>query len=253
MQEVLQYSSITILVIISRSTAYVMKKSSFIAILIILVLVVAGIIGFGGSSTDTDSTIENGLSAASSTQSAPVSETTKVSGSLLAYENAELGFSVKYPSVWQREEGNAGVTFVIPFDNKAQTTSIGTLQSLVQVFAGTCAFPPVTTGVKDRSSIKVGSNTFNMISMTNSVQGRNYFNRMYSLQKGDVCYMFSFASVTLPASSKGYTGSNATQAENNNKAVVSTADSDFTAMVKTFAFVTGPAGQDETQIAPVKK
>ena len=88
--------------------------------------------------------------------------------------------------------------------------------------------------------------------MSNTVQGRGYFNRMYSLQKGDVCYMFSFASITLAASSKNLTGSNATQAQNNNKAIINTADGAFTAMVKSFAFITTPAGTDETTASPKK-
>ena len=70
---------------------------------------------------------------------------------------------------------------------------------------------------------------------------------MYSLQKGDVCYMFSFASITKALSSGNLTGSNATQAQNNNKAIINTADGAFTAMVKSFAFVTPPAGVDETK------
>jgi hypothetical protein len=95
--------------------------------------------------------------------------------------------------------------------------------------------------------MKVGDKTFDMISMSNTVKGINYFNRMYSLQKGDVCYMFSFASITQATSSKNLTGSNATQAQNNNKAITATADAAFTDMVKSFQFVTGPQGVDETK------
>jgi hypothetical protein len=56
----------------------------------------------------------------------------------------------------------------------------------------------------------------------------------------------------LAPSSKNLTGSNVTQAQNNNKAIVSTADGDFTAMVKSFAFVSTPAGTDETKASPSK-
>ena len=45
-----------------------------------------------------------------------------------------------------------------------------------------------------------------MISMSNTVQGRNYFNRMYTLQKDSVCYYFTFSSITSSPTSKGYTG-----------------------------------------------
>jgi len=35
--------------------------------------------------------------------------------------------------------------------------------------------------------------------------------------------------------------------------MVNTADTAFTDMVKTFAFVTGPQGKDETTVVPTKK
>jgi hypothetical protein len=180
-----------------------------------------------------------------------VSETTKVSGSLSQYQNAELGFSVQYPSAWEKEETNAGVTFVIPID-QTQVSTVATLQANIEAFSGTCAFPPVVT-IQSRDTVTVGEDTFNMISMSNTVQGRVYFDRMYSLQQGDVCYMFSFASIALDPSSKGLTGSNIIQAQNNNKAITTTADSDFTDMVKSFAPVTTPAGEDESAASPTKK
>ena len=91
-----------------------------------------------------------------------------------------------------------------------------------------------------------------MISMSNTVKNLAYFNRMYCLQSNGVHYMFSLASISFLPSSKGLTGSQVTQAENNNKAIINTADSDFTNMVKSFAFVTLPQGQDETKVAPAK-
>jgi hypothetical protein len=89
--------------------------------------------------------------------------------------------------------------------------------------------------------------------MSNTVQGRNYFNRMYSLEKAGICYIFAFSSIAQSPTVKNLTGSNLTQAQNNNKAIVNTADLAFTDMVKTFAFVTGPAGKDETTVVPTKK
>jgi len=227
-----------------------MNKSSKLitGVLIVVAVIIIIVISMSGHSSPlpTDLTTISGDNG--STTVVAVSETTKVSSSLSEYHNAELGFSLKYPSNWEREEGNAGVTLVVPVD-PAQTSTVGTLQVSVQVLSGTCAFPPVTT-VKDRSTVKFGNNSFNMISMSNTVQGRVYFNRMYSLQQSEICYMFSFASVALNPSTKGLTGSNITVAQNNNKAITTATDSAFTDMVKSFVFVANPQGQDETTVAP---
>ena len=217
-----------------------MRNSKLIGVIVIILLVIGGIVWFGGSSDSSKKDSKNEAGAP------PVSETIKVSNTLSAYQNAELGFAVKYPSLWQIEDANSGVTFVIPID-KTQVSSIGSLQVNIQTVSGTCAFPPVTT-VKDRATIKVGDLSFNTISMTNTVQGRVYFIRMYSLQKAEVCYMFSMAAITLSPVSKKLTGSNLTQAENNNKAIIDSADAAFTNMVKSFSFVTGPQGIDETKV-----
>lgn len=222
-----------------------MKKST-LSIVIILVLVVAGIMWFNRNPA---SDVVGGQNPDGTPPS--VSETTKVSSSLSEYQNAELGFSVKYPSAWQAEDMNAGVQFIVPV-GKDQVTTIASLKAVILVSSGTCTFPPIPTGVKDRGTIKVGENTLNTISMANSVQGRNYYNRMYSYQKGEVCYMFSFGSITLSPESKNLTGSNLTQAENNNKAIMETAESAFVEMVKSFKFITGPAGVDETKASPIK-
>ena len=138
----------------------------------------------------------------------------------------------------------------MPID-QTQVSTVAKLEVDISTVAGKCAFPPVTT-IKDRGTLVVGKSTLDMISMDNSVQGRGYFNRMYSLQSGDVCYIFAFSSITQSLTSKGLTGSNQTQATNNNKAIVNAADADFTNMVKSFAFVQGPAGVDETKAAPAK-
>jgi hypothetical protein len=222
------------------------KKSNGIIIAIIAVLVIVAIVWFGGSDTNTvPSPYEN-----ATTSPVAVSETIKVSNTLTEYQNAELGFSVKYPTVWEKEETNSGVNFVIPVD-KDQVSTVANLQANIQAISTTCAFPPVTT-IKDRTTVKVGSLSFNMISMSSTVQGRSYFNRMYSLQNGSVCYMFSLASVAQPLTSKKLTGSLATQATNNNKAIINTADTAFTDMVKSFALVTGPQGIDETKAVPAR-
>ncbi len=229
-----------------------MKKSTVAGIVIVIIVIVAIII-FGRSSSNSGTgtmTDANGNPVvASSTISAPVSETTKVSNKTSSYHNDELGFSVKYPTSWEKTETANGITFIMPIDS-AQVSTIATLEADIAVTSGKCSFPPVTT-IKDRGTVTLAGQTANMISMSNTVQGRTYFNRMYSLQKDNICYLFSFASIALGPESKKLTGSNATQATNNNKAITNTADADFTAMVKSFAFVTGPAGVDETK-APVK-
>jgi len=232
-----------------------MTKNAKILGVIVVIIVIGAIVWYAtsrsASSVPGGTTDDTTGAAASTTAPVPTSESTKISDKTTEYQNDELGFSVKYPSTWEREESNAGVNFIMPID-KTQVSTIATLQSNIQVLAGTCAFPPVTT-IKDRSTLASGSLTFNMISMSNVVQGRNYFNRMYSLQKGSICYMFSFASISLATSAKNLTGSQATQAENNNKAIVNSADAAFTDMIKSFAFVVGPQGIDETTAAPAKK
>ncbi|HTK33498.1 MAG TPA: hypothetical protein VL335_03060 [Candidatus Paceibacterota bacterium] len=228
-------------------------KNIVIGIIVIIIFVAVGM--YLRSTSHSTPQIGGDVSAPTSEAkpgtAVAVSETTKVSGSLSEYQNAELGFSVKYPSAWEKEEANSGVNFIIPID-QSQVETVKTLQANVQAFSGTCAFPPVTT-VKSRDTVKVGSNTFNMIAMNNTVKSLTYTNRMYSLQQGAVCYMFSFAAISSDPSTTGLTGSNVIQAQNNNKAITTTADADFTAMVKSFAIVTTPAGKDESTVAPVKK
>jgi hypothetical protein len=197
-----------------------MKKGIVVIILVIIAIIL--IVIFGGSS-DKGTATDTGTSAtppvaSGATPSAPVSETTKVSSQSSEYQNSELGFSVKYPTTWEKSETEAGVSFIMPID-KAQVSTVAKLQADIVVTSGKCAFPPVTT-VKNRDTVKVGALNFSTITMSNTVQGRGYFNHMYSLQKDTICYMFAFSSITLDPASKGLTGSNITQAQNNNKAVV---------------------------------
>jgi hypothetical protein len=228
------------------------KNIIIVVAVIVVIAVVAAIVWYGGGSATPSAAPQNPLDqvTGASTTPLPVSETTKVSGSSSQYQNAELGFSVKYPSDWERDETTSGIQFIMPID-QSQVSTVAKLESDITASFGKCAFPPVTT-VDDRGALVVGSLTLNMISMSNSVQGRSYFNRMYSLQNGDTCYLFAFSYIALSPDSKGLTGSNLTQAKNNNKAIMSTADTAFTSMVKTFALVSTPAGKDETQAAPSK-
>ena len=233
-----------------------MKKSSASLIVIGAIIVIAIIVLVSRSSSLSRNTSgqdnQSNSSAGNSSQTvaAPVTENTKVSNKTSQYKNAELGFSVDYPTAWEADSNDSGVTFVIPVD-QTQVSTIATLQGIVKVNSGKCAFPPVTS-VKDRGTISVGDKTLNTISMSNNVQGRSYFYRMYSLDNGGVCYMFTYSSIALSPSVKGLTGSNLTQAQNNNKAITNTADADIATVVKSFAFVTGPQGQDESTAAPTR-
>lgn len=226
-------------------------KKSVVWVLIVLVVVITGIVIFGKDTSKKDVVNQNTNSSTSDvTAPVPVTETLKVSSKTSKYENSELGFSVNYPTVWQAENNDNGVTFIVGLD-KSQVSTVATLQADVNVYVAKCAFPAVTT-VKDRGTIKIGDLTANMISMSNSVQGRAYFNRMYSIQKGNTCYMFKFTSIAQSPESKGLTGSNIIQAQNNNKAIINATDTEFMDMVKSFAILQSAIGQDETK-APVKK
>lgn len=222
-----------------------MKNSK--ALWVVIVVVIIGVIWYMSSSSSTPATPDT---STGTSDSAVVSQTSKVTSKTSKYQNAELGFAVDYPSDWEVGATDTGVSFIMPIDS-TQVSSMNKLQSDITVSSGKCAFPPVAT-IKDRGTITVAGKTLNMISMSNTVQGRSYFNRMYSLQNDSVCYFFSFASVALSPDAKGLTGSNVAQAQNNNKAITTSADTAFTDMVKSFVFVTGPQGVDETK-APINK
>lgn len=224
-----------------------MKKS----LILLVAIVIVGLVAWGISSGDKSGTpTQEELTATTTSTSVPVSEKTKVSDKLSEFKNEELGFSVKYPSAWEIVPSETGVTFIIPPGN-TNTSTIGKLESKIMVVSGKCAFPPVTT-IKERSTLKSGDLSFNMISMSNSVQGRSYFDRMYSLQRDNICYVSSFSSITLSPSSEGFKGSEATQMTNNNKAIVDAADQAFTTMIKSFGYVVGAVGKDETQVVPTR-
>lgn len=227
-------------------------KKSVVWMLVVLVVVITGIVIFGKDSSKKDVVTNSNSSSNVSEASSPVPviETVKVSSKTSKYENSELGFAVNYPTVWQVENNDNGVTFIVGLD-KTQVSTVATLQADVNVFVGKCAFPAVTT-VKDRGTIKIGNLNANMISMSNSVQGRAYFNRMYSIQNGSTCYMFKFTSIAQSPENKGLTGSNIIQAQNNNKAIINATDAEFIEMVKSFTIVQSAIGQDETK-APVKR
>ncbi len=226
-----------------------MKKQSIIwtAVVIIIIAVVILVVhlyqnyemGPGGGNT-----LSSGSSLSGSVS--PVQDN-KLSASLSQFENQELGFSVNYPTSWQTESAPAGVTFIIP--DQFPQTAIGTLDASVQVLSGNCAFPPVVT-IKDKSTLSVGSLSFDTVSMQNSVDGRGYFDQLYSLQKGNVCYMFTFESVTLDPTTKGFSTSDVSKINANSQSQVNDADAAFKSVVQSFAFLTLPTGQPETSYHP---
>jgi hypothetical protein len=215
-----------------------MKKSISIVIALIVVGLVAWFFTRGNQSAD--------ISGAGSTAqvNSPTS-LTQVSSTLSMYRNEELGFSVQYPTAWTVEASPSGALFTIPHD--ATTTGMNTLNKLqvnVDVVPGSCTFPQVTT-IDAHDSIKVNDVPFNMIAMKNAVQGRQYFNRMYSTPKGTICYMFNFSSIASNPSSKGYSTADLDKVNTNNKILVDNADTAFKALIQSFTYVTTPDGDNE--------
>ena len=181
----------------------------------------------------------------------PSSQTVQVSDKLSEYKNEELGFSVKYPTNWERGESAANVNFVMLSDSDLEKNTMGNLQAKIDVASGKCTFPPVTTA-SERDTLTVDGHTFSMISIANTVQGRNYFNRIYSLQKDSICYYFTLSSIILNPTSRGYVGADAQKIAARNTMLLDTADTQFKDMVKSFKFVVGPQGQDEATVSPSK-
>jgi len=226
-----------------------MKKT----LIIVIVLAIIGLVVWkitGSSKPVAPANTDKGQTTVD-TVSIPASQTVKVSDKLSEYKNEELGFSVKYPTTWEKIESPSNVVFIANYLDDKEKNTIGKLESKIDIVSGTCGFPP-TTSIKERSSLKVKDLTFSMISMLNTVQGRNYFNRMYTLQKDSICYYFTFSSISLSPSSKGYTGANGQKVSARNVTLVDSADSQFKDMIKTFSFVVAPVGIDETKISPKK-
>jgi hypothetical protein len=221
-----------------------MKKQYILwAVIILAVIIIGGVLIARNHSTNSSGT----ATPANSSSYISPTQTTKLSSSLSEFKNQELGFSVKYPSGWQVETAPAGATFLIP--DQFPETAIGTLDATIQVLPGTCAFPPVVT-VKDKGTINAGDLSFDTISIENSVEGRGYFDHLYSLQKGNVCYMFVFESVTLNPTTKGFSTSDVTKIDANNQSHITDADAAFEDVVKSFAFVAPAVGQPETSYHP---
>ena len=98
--------------------------------------------------------------------------------------------------------------------------------------------------------MNVGNLTFNTVSMQNSVDGRGYFDQLYSLQKGNVCYMFTFVSVTVNPTTKGFSTSDVSKINANSQSHINDANVAFKSVVSSFTFVIPPVGQPETSYHP---
>jgi hypothetical protein len=229
-------------------TISTMKKQSIIWTIVVLVIIAIIILAVHVyQNYEQGPNASNALTSDDSSASVSPVENNKLSSSLSQFQNEELGFSVNYPTAWQTESAPAGVTFVIP-DQFPQTT-IGTLDASIQVLSGNCAFPPVVT-IKDKGTINVGGLTLDTVSMQNSVDGRNYFDQLYSLQKGNVCYMFTFESVTINPTTKGFSTSDVPKINANSQAQIDIANAQFKDVVQSFVFVTPPVGEPETDYHP---
>jgi hypothetical protein len=227
-----------------------MKKQSIIwtvVVIVLIVIVVVIIHAYQNYEMGPGGVGSAAIGSNGPTSSVSPVENSKLSSSLSQFKNEELGFSVSYPTNWQTESAPAGVTFIIP-DQFPQTT-IGTLDASIQVLSGNCAFPPVVT-IKNKGTMNVGDLTLNTISIQNSVDGRNYFDQLYSLQKGNVCYMFTFESVTVNPTTKGFSTGDVPKINANSLSHINDANAAFKTVVSSFAFVTPPAGEPETSYHP---
>lgn len=223
-----------------------MKK---IIIFIIVVVILGGLVWRFNSDSSSNKAVDRD-SKSTTTDAVKISNTVVVSNKLSEYKNEELGFSIKYPTTWEKTDSLNNVNFYIAAD-PTKVNTIGNLQVKVEVISGKCAFPPVTT-VKERDTLVVGDLSFSMISISNTVQTRNFFNRMYSLQKGSVCYYFTYSAINTAPSAKGLTAADAQKAASNNTIITDQTDTQFKDMVKSFKFIVGPVGEDEAKIAPKK-
>lgn len=224
-----------------------MKKG----IIVIAVIIIGAALWFGTRGTPTTDVVDTVKDApvynpdvfSDKGTSTPVSGSVKL-GNLTEYKNLELGFSVKYPSVWTIEDALTSVGFVIPIEKNANLT-VDKLQTNINVLSGKCSFPPVTT-IKEQGTLTVGDKKFNMITMSNTIRTKTYYNRMYSLDKDGVCYMFGFASITTAPEKPGT--AEATKINAANKAKIDASDKQFTDLVKTFEFIKLPDGPNEADV-----
>ena len=223
------------------------KNTTIGIIIVVIVIIILYVVFHGGSGTSyapsTSNTSNNSSASTGSgipaptgpnatapnSPSAPVTAVATVSSTLSSYENDELGFNIKYPTAWTLTKNPTGPMFSIP----ASTSKTGTINASIGTAPSTCQFPTVaTSSIVSNKTVAVGTLSFKMLSIAATVKGVSYADQMYTLQQGTaaapLCYVFTFSSTA------------------SSKTDVTAATTAFTAMVKSFAFVVGPAGQSET-------
>jgi hypothetical protein len=234
-----------------------MKKQNIIigVIVVIVIIIIAVIIGKHGSSTPATGSSTGGYIApptgpnANATTTTPIPDTVVASSSngVSLYTNNELGFSIDYPTTWKLESDPSGPSFTIPVTITGTSAStqntIATLAASIYTTGGACTFPSLgASATVKESTTTVGTNSFATLSVQNSTSNLNYTDAMYTLQQGSgkdqYCYVFAFGAVATKTS--------AAVDSDNNTAIITQASQDFTTLVKSFQFVTGPAGQSET-------
>ena len=233
-----------------------MKKQNTIigAVILVIVIIIAVFIGkHGGSSAGSSGAGDyiappTGPNAnATTTTPIPDIQVASSTNGVTQYTNNELGFSVGYPSSWKIESAPSGPSFTIPLTiagtAAASANTVATLAANVYITSGACSFPTLGSSASvKQSTTTVGSNKFGTLAVSDSANNLSYTDLMYTLQQGSgagkYCYVFAFGAIEKA------TKDSATKA--NNTAIISQASKDFTALVKSFAVVTGPAGQDES-------
>jgi len=231
-----------------------MKNKNIVigAIVVIVIIIIAVVIGRQGSSTSVTSSTTSSNSSASNqagdgSAPIPVTEVASSSNGITQYTNNELGFSVDYPALWKVEADPSGPSFTIPLTvagpNPSTQNTIATLAASIYTTSGACAFPTLGSSASTKvSTTTVGSNSFGTLSVQNSTSALDYTDMMYTLQqgtgRGQYCYVFAFGAISKKTTN--------TAIQDNNNSIISEATQGFTAMVKSFAFVVGAAGQSET-------
>ena len=232
-----------------------MKKQNIIigAIVVVVIIIIAVFIGKHGPSASYSGTSAGNSGASSmgsnsnATAPIPVTEVASSSNGVSLYTNNELGFSVDYPTSWKIETDPSGPSFTIPLtiagQNPSAVNSIATLAASIYTTSGACTLPTLgSSATVKESTTTAGTNSFSTLSVQNSTTNLNYTDMMYTLQQGtgrdQYCYVFAFGAVATKTSDGAK--------QTNNGSIISEATQEFTAMVKSFAFVTGPAGQSES-------
>jgi hypothetical protein len=201
-----------------------MKKNTLVIVGIIIVAIIIIVFAFGHKKTAPGAGLENLASELPST----IASTTKVSSTLTKYENDELGFTVTYPSAWSLVDAASGPSFIIPARAAGETSAspFASIESSIGFKGGACT-------VKG-TSLKVGALSFVSTTTTQTNKGKTNFKHVYALSQDGVCYLFTLDSAVDTTIATAH------------QPIITAADQAFTDAVKSFAPVTGPAGDSET-------